>query len=73
MQLSNPEELFYCTAEDFNRLELLVMRRVIDTGYNSHRAGLLLKDCPPYLHVKWQRWWRAGWRQRSEEQRRRRP
>jgi hypothetical protein len=50
-------------------LELVVMRNVFDAGYKVRVVGLLLKDCPPYRAKKWQRWWRASWRQRSENER----
>jgi ribosome modulation factor len=63
------DEPIYYGAADLDRLEIFVMRSVMDSGYKARVVGLLLKDCPPYTVTKWQRWWRAGWRQRSEEER----
>jgi hypothetical protein len=46
---------------------MYVQRRIFEDGYNARRARMLLKDCPPFMHKKWHRWWRAGWRARSAE------
>jgi hypothetical protein len=63
---------FYSTAEVKRVLELALMRKITDNGYNARMAGFLLRECPGYLVPEWSRWWRDGWRQRSDEDRRRR-
>jgi hypothetical protein len=57
-------------ASDLALVEAAVARRITDTGYNSCTAGFLLRECPPYVVPEWRRWWRDGWRRRSEEERR---
>jgi ribosome modulation factor len=61
------DEPHYTIAE-LDRLEMVVQRRIFDDGYNARLAKLLLKDCPPFSHKKWQRWWRAGWRMRRRDE-----
>ena len=62
----------YYSAKDLNHLDAMAQRHVFDDGYNSRKAGFLLRECPPFLMEKWKTWWRTGWRKRRDEERRRR-
>jgi len=53
------EPTFY--TGDIVMIETLVLRNIQQQGYDAHKAGFLLRDCPPYLMQSWQRSWRAGW------------
>jgi hypothetical protein len=53
------DELFY-RAEDIDTMETLVLRNIQKQGYNAHKAGFLMRDCPLYLMQSWQRSWRAA-------------
>jgi hypothetical protein len=68
--MSDITEPYYSSA-DIYALEMKVARRIYENGYLAHKMGLRLKDCPPFCHGKWYRWWRAGWRKHSEENRNR--
>src|SRR5271169_685190 len=57
-------------SEDLNQLEAMAQRHVFEHGYNSRKAGYLLRECPPFLIEKWKSRWRDGWRKRNDEERR---
>jgi hypothetical protein len=61
----------YYSAQDLKRLEVMARDHVFDHGYSSHKAGCLLRECPPFLFEKWKLWWRDGWRACRDEERRR--
>jgi hypothetical protein len=55
----------YYSAKDLNHLDAMAQRHVFDDGYNSRKAGFLLRECPPFLMEKWKVLWRDGWRKRK--------
>jgi hypothetical protein len=58
------------SSEDLYKLEAMAQRHVFKDGYNSCKAGYLLRECPPFLSEMWKVWWRCGWRERRYEERR---